>query len=482
MWFKKRAAKVNQLENSIKSNETYIGNVEKQVTILGDRLALSESIVRNVPEPLLVVERNLVVNYINPSACELFGYPQEEVTQKMKVTDILSPFGIKKDDLPLIRCIETGRTETNIKLSFKNKEGKTLIFAVSAAPLKTSTGEIRGGFMIMRDISLEEEVYKKEAEQRRYLERQVDKISAALNQIAQGNLLIELQAERPDELGRLIENIKKMAKDLRDLITNVRKSATEIASASDGLAQVVQQSVQNISQISSTIAQISSSISQTSQNAQNIANLTDETNRSVHEGKNSVENMLKKMDLVRSSAELSIKSMQGLAKRSSEINDMLTLITKIADQTNLLSLNAAIEAARAGEAGRGFAVVAEEVRKLAESSTQQSQVISQIIHQILSDIQNTQTTVNEETKEIEEGAILINQIYTMIKGISLSTEKVSQQTQQVASTSEEIAAGSQEVSASTEEQTSAIEEVSASATELARTAKILKEATEKFKT
>ncbi len=237
---KEQDDRVSQLEKASRGDKIYISNIEKQITILGDNLALSESINHNIPEPMVAVDRNLIVTYINQRGYEVLECAPGTEKQNVRLSEIFSPLGMDRDTSPLARCIETGKAETNLKISLANNKGKTSYFALSAAPLKTSLGEVRGAFMIMRDITIESEIQEKERQQRIYIERQVDKISKALSQIAQGDLMIRLEAEQQDEFGRLTDNINKMVQDLRELINRVRKSANEIAAASDGLAQVVQ--------------------------------------------------------------------------------------------------------------------------------------------------------------------------------------------------------------------------------------------------
>ena len=169
--------------------------------------------------------------------------------------------------------------------------------------------------------------------------------------------------------------------------------------------------------------------------------------------------MLQKIEAIKVTMEGSVGNIKTLAKRSNDISEMIGVITDIADQTNLLSLNAAIEAARAGDAGRGFAVVATEIRKLADSSQQQAQRISKIIHDILSDTKMTQNGIERGAMEVAEGMKIIESTHKVFLEIIQQVEKIAEQMEQIAANAEETSASTEEVSAQAEEQSAAIEEV-----------------------
>ncbi len=296
--------------------------------------------------------------------------------------------------------------------------------------------------------------------------------------IAEGNL--KTGSANASAQGVLSGQFAKMSENLRILINEVKKQTNLISNASVSLAQVSSQSSQTISQLSSTVTQISSattSIAQNSQSSSTAANAADGAGR---KGKELMGKLVEKIGIIKSTTETSAKAMDSLSTRSAQIGDIVSVITKIADQTNLLSLNAAIEAARAGEAGRGFAVVADEVRKLAENSASSAQDISRIIGEVQGETKSAVESVKGGQKEIEEGAALTGEASAKFGDIVVQIDGIAHQVEEIAASAEETAASAEEASASSEEQTAGIEEVTASAAQLADNVKALQQAVSKF--
>lgn len=200
-----------------------------------------------------------------------------------------------------------------------------------------------------------------------------------------------------------------------------------------------------------------------------------------------------------------VNEIAGIVKRlgdsSQEIGQIVQVITDIAQQTNLLSLNAAIEAARAGEQGRGFAVVADEVRKLAEESAKSAQQIEQLITTIQTESHTAVLSMEKGTKEVALGIEVVNEAGSSFVQISESVAQVASKIQEVQAYSQQMTAsteqavylieqiskvaensadGTQNVSAATEEQLAAVEQVSSSAESLARVAEKLQDQVRKF--
>lgn len=194
-------------------------------------------------------------------------------------------------------------------------------------------------------------------------------------------------------------------------------------------------------------------------------------------------------------------TIQQLETRSKEIGTIVSIISNISDQTNLLSLNAAIEAARAGEEGKGFSVVAEEVRKLAVQSSESANQIGVLIGEIQRDIEKSANSIKEGTETVKEGLVSANQAGVEFKDILTSIKEVSSQIQEVSASikqmnsgietvsgaindslivSEEAADFSNTVAASIEEQTATMEEIAATSIVLSEMAEQLHRLTKKF--
>ncbi|WP_395940612.1 methyl-accepting chemotaxis protein [Bacillus sp. HMF5848] len=228
----------------------------------------------------------------------------------------------------------------------------------------------------------------------------------------------------------------------------------------------------------------------------NLASIAAET------GSEAIFKSMEQMDSIQrivSDAGSKVKQLDSL---SHDIGQIINVITNIAEQTNLLALNAAIEAARAGEAGKGFAVVADEVRKLAEGSKESAIKITHLIEEIQLNTTETVECMNKGHDEVQAGLVLVNEAGEAFKGISRSVQQVNNQIQEVTEASKQLASGtevivssieslaniskesssaSQNVAASSQEQLAAIEEIASSAENLATTAEKLQSLVSRLK-
>ncbi|WP_374702708.1 methyl-accepting chemotaxis protein [Bacillus sp. V5-8f] len=235
---------------------------------------------------------------------------------------------------------------------------------------------------------------------------------------------------------------------------------------------------------------------------QAVADLADTANQKAHAGNHVVGDTVNQINTIQQKVGSTAEVVETLEKKSKEIGQIVDIITQIADQTNLLALNAAIEAARAGEHGKGFAVVADEVRKLAEQSGHAAGEIKALIMHIQMESTKAMQSMHEGTVSVGQGIDMVHQTGKAFKEISNLIEEVSFMSQEVSAIIEQVnasskntvdmmeeisyiskqsAANTQNVAASAEEQNASMEEISASSESLSRMAQELQETVSQFK-
>jgi len=251
-----------------------------------------------------------------------------------------------------------------------------------------------------------------------------------------------------------------------------------------------------------SIEQLSGSAQNVAENSSSVVNLTHNAAGTTVEGQQSIDEVITQMDNIGRRTGNVQQTIENLAASSSQIRDIVSVISEIASQTNLLALNAAIEAARAGEHGRGFAVVADEVRKLAEQSQQSTTQIANLIYENEQNIGEAVTAMKAEVDDVNAGinivgkagksfakiAELINEVSVKIQEISAATYQMATGAKQMVSTVHEIdnvgrnsSSQAETVSAAVEEQSASMEEIASSSHNLSQMAQELEQAVSKFR-
>ena len=318
-------------------------------------------------------------------------------------------------------------------------------------------------------------------------------MQAAARRIAQGDLTVQL-AVTADDRGSLLATIAEMQSHLRNTIRQSRVAADSVATAAQQLAVSSQQVAQSSSRqseaassMSASIEEVTVSIGAVADNATQTHAIAGETGDLSVEGKVLVQNTIDEIHKIAESVAHSSEVIQTLGKQSGQISSIVNVIKEIADQTNLLALNAAIEAARAGEQGRGFAVVADEVRKLAERTTSSTQEIAGMIDAIQQGTQNAVLRMEEGRAQVDDGvqkAARTSQAMERIQGgmqkMLRSVEEISDALHEQSAASTLMAQEVEKIARMTEENYSAVGEVSRSAELLQQLATSLKSSVDKF--
>ncbi|MFS1518913.1 methyl-accepting chemotaxis protein [Bacillus sp. SCS-151] len=303
----------------------------------------------------------------------------------------------------------------------------------------------------------------------------------------------------------VIKNVEQVAASSQQLTASAEQTSRASEQISNDIQEITsgaEQQMTGAKESSTAINEISKGMTEVTASIQSVAQASEIAKEKATSGSTVVIQTVEQMNLVHDKVEATSIVIDAFGEKSNQIGQIVSLITDIADQTNLLSLNAAIEAARAGEHGRGFAVVADEVRKLAEESSRAANKIHHIINEVQVESTKAITAMNAGTTAVRDGIHLVNQtgqafseIESSIKGIATQSLEVSTVVEQVntnaqsiisvvehtSSIAEQAAASTQHVAAAAEEQNATMEEVASSAEALSHLAMELQESINQFK-
>lgn len=285
--------------------------------------------------------------------------------------------------------------------------------------------------------------------------------------VAAGDLTADdINIQGRDEIAQLSSAFNQMKNNLKETICQLVSFSNELYSTSTILSGRAQQTSASACETVSTVEQMSSTVENAAQNARNVSLGTEEAAKNADEGTRGIERVYEQMDSIISATNTTSQVISGLSGTTGKVSQIVDMISQIAEQTNLLALNAAIEAARAGEQGRGFAVVADEVRKLAEQTTGAAKQINMLISQVQKESMEAVEAMDSGRLQVKDSVAVVNDVGKKFKGIITIVEDLAQQVRSLTAASEEISTGIKMVVHTTENQTSAMEEVSASAQEL----------------
>ncbi len=394
-------------------------------------------------------------------------------------------------------AVSKGDLTRSVHVTSKDEFGKlgttfnTMVEAVrTAVKLATEKTHIAEQAVIEANAAKEASRINEE-----YLERSVETIMREITSFAEGNLIVHLAPERAgDEIAHLFEGFSLAAENIRSMVKQVSEAVETTASST--------------AEIAASIEEMSTGAAQQSEQAGNVAAAVIEMTSNIIDGNRAMALAVQKArtagDTAKEGGQVVIQTIEGmntiadvvhkssatvheLGRSSEEIGEIIQVINDIADQTNLLALNAAIEAARAGEQGRGFAVVADEVRKLAERTAEATKQIGTMIKRIQRETAGAVEAMELGTKEVEHGKKLadkagesLKEIITMSEDVQMIIAQLAGASAQQETTSEDIARNIQNISVVASESNRAIEQVAHATDDLARLTMILQDLLSQF--
>ena len=316
----------------------------------------------------------------------------------------------------------------------------------------------------------------------RQITRPIQETLAVVERIASGDLSHNIQVTRRDELGVLQQGIQRMGTTLRELISGIRDGVTQIASAAEELSAVTEQTSAGVNsqkietdQVATAMHEMTATVQEVARNAEQASQAAADADGQARAGDKVVAEAIAQIERLAAEVARSTDAMSHLQQESNKIGSVMDVIKAVAEQTNLLALNAAIEAARAGEAGRGFAVVADEVRGLAQRTQKSTEEIEGLVAGLQNGTQQVAAVMNNSRSLTDSSVELTRKAGVSLENITRTVSNIQSMNQQIAAAAEEQSAVAEEISRSiinvrdvSEQTATASDETAKSSVELAR--------------
>jgi methyl-accepting chemotaxis protein len=290
-----------------------------------------------------------------------------------------------------------------------------------------------------------------------YLERNVLEVLDAMERFSEGDLSVALVVERDDAIGRLrfgvnkaVLNIRSMVQQVRDVLDSTVATSRQIQAETHDLSRGAEEQISQTLLVAGAAQQMAQTVSASNSSIAEASEIAQRSGTEAHEGGRIVRDTFAGMDEIVTTVGVSARTVQALGRSSEQIGAITRVIEQIADQTELLSLNAAIEAARAGRHGRTFAVVAQEVQRLAERTAQATSEIARVIEHNQREVETAVEAMTRVGGQVEQGKELVDKAGSALDAIIDNAEKMLACIQQVRASSEEQASTTAHISENVE--------------------------------
>ena len=311
--------------------------------------------------------------------------------------------------------------------------------------------------------------------------RPLKRVIGLAESIASGDLSVHIEQDRRDEIGQLLAAMQGMSANLRDMVGRLQGGVAQISSSAQSLSTTAEQTRQGVNgqkletdQVATAMSQMTATVHEVARNAEAAAASTERADQRVGVGSQVVRQTLQRIEQLARAMDATTESIQRLSQDTQRIDAVLDVIKSVAEQTNLLALNAAIEAARAGEQGRGFAVVADEVRALAKRTQQSTAEIELLIAALREGSRRAVTDMEQSASLVNLTVGDANQTEGALAAIAEAVSLISEMNQQIAAAAEQQTAVAEEINRSVtsirdiaDQSATAMDETAASSIQLA---------------